>query len=66
MYQIREYAGPVVAGGAAEESGREGLGIRFVSLFPLLTPATALGAVFAAYLRPGMVFALATQLWNCF
>jgi hypothetical protein len=26
----------------------------------------ALGAVFAAYLRPDMVFALATQLWNCF
>ncbi|HEV8312148.1 MAG TPA: hypothetical protein VGQ23_03715 [Burkholderiaceae bacterium] len=26
----------------------------------------ALAAVFAAYLRPDMVFALATQLWNCF
>ncbi len=26
----------------------------------------ALGGVFAAYLRPDMVFALATQLWNCF
>jgi NAD(P)-dependent dehydrogenase (short-subunit alcohol dehydrogenase family) len=33
---------------AAEESGREKLGIRFVSLLPQLTPATALGAVFAA------------------
>jgi NAD(P)-dependent dehydrogenase (short-subunit alcohol dehydrogenase family) len=32
---------------AAEESGREGLGIRFVSLLPQLTPATALGTVFA-------------------
>jgi NAD(P)-dependent dehydrogenase (short-subunit alcohol dehydrogenase family) len=33
---------------AAQESGREGLGIRFVSLLPQLTPATELGAVFAA------------------
>jgi NAD(P)-dependent dehydrogenase (short-subunit alcohol dehydrogenase family) len=33
---------------AAEESTREQLGIRFVSLLPQLTPATALGAVFAA------------------
>jgi NAD(P)-dependent dehydrogenase (short-subunit alcohol dehydrogenase family) len=33
---------------AAEESGREKLGIRFVSLLPQLTPETALGAVFAA------------------
>jgi len=33
---------------AAEESGRAGLGIRFVSLLPQLTPATDLGAVFAA------------------
>src|SRR5580658_8808564 len=33
---------------AAEESRREELGIRFVSLLPQLTPATALGAVFAA------------------
>ncbi|HEX9033160.1 MAG TPA: SDR family oxidoreductase [Streptosporangiaceae bacterium] len=33
---------------AAEESGREKLGIRFVSVLPQLTPATALGAVFAA------------------
>ena len=33
---------------AAEESGRDKLGIRFVSLLPQLTPATALGAVFAA------------------
>jgi NAD(P)-dependent dehydrogenase (short-subunit alcohol dehydrogenase family) len=32
---------------AAEESAREKLGIRFVSLLPQLTPATALGAVFA-------------------
>ena len=32
---------------AAEESARAGLGIRFVSLLPQLTPATALGAVFA-------------------
>jgi NAD(P)-dependent dehydrogenase (short-subunit alcohol dehydrogenase family) len=33
---------------AAEESRRSGLGIRFVSLLPQLTPETALGAVFAA------------------
>ena len=33
---------------AAEESERAKLGIRFVSLLPQLTPATALGAVFAA------------------
>ena len=33
---------------AAEESTRAGLGIRFVSLLPQLTPATALGATFAA------------------
>jgi NAD(P)-dependent dehydrogenase (short-subunit alcohol dehydrogenase family) len=33
---------------AAEESARDKLGIRFVSLLPQLTPATALGAVFAA------------------
>jgi NAD(P)-dependent dehydrogenase (short-subunit alcohol dehydrogenase family) len=33
---------------AAEESERAGLGIRFVSLLPQLTPATKLGAVFAA------------------
>jgi NAD(P)-dependent dehydrogenase (short-subunit alcohol dehydrogenase family) len=40
---------------AAEESKRDGLGIRFVSVLPQLTPATALGAVFfAAYTaRPG-------------
>jgi NAD(P)-dependent dehydrogenase (short-subunit alcohol dehydrogenase family) len=33
---------------AASESARAGLGIRFVSLLPQLTPSTALGAVFAA------------------
>ena len=33
---------------AAEESARDKLGINFVSLLPQLTPATALGAVFAA------------------
>jgi NAD(P)-dependent dehydrogenase (short-subunit alcohol dehydrogenase family) len=33
---------------AGEESARDELGIRFVSLLPQLTPATALGAVFAA------------------
>ena len=33
---------------AAEESARAGLGIRFVSVLPQLTPATALGAVFVA------------------
>jgi NAD(P)-dependent dehydrogenase (short-subunit alcohol dehydrogenase family) len=33
---------------AAEESEREKLGIRFVALLPQLTPATSLGAVFAA------------------
>ncbi len=33
---------------AAEESEREKLGIRFVSLLPQLTGATALGAVFVA------------------
>lgn len=26
----------------------------------------ALGAVFAAYLRPDLAVTLATQLWNCF
>jgi NAD(P)-dependent dehydrogenase (short-subunit alcohol dehydrogenase family) len=38
---------------AAEESQRAGLGIRFVSLLPQLTPATDLGAVFAAAYGPG-------------
>jgi NAD(P)-dependent dehydrogenase (short-subunit alcohol dehydrogenase family) len=33
---------------AADEAERAGLGIRFVSLLPQLTPNTALGAVFAA------------------
>ena len=33
---------------AADESRQAGLGIRFVSLLPQLTPATALGAVYAA------------------
>ena len=33
---------------AAEESARAGLGIRFVSLLPQLTPATALGSVYVA------------------
>jgi NADP-dependent 3-hydroxy acid dehydrogenase YdfG len=33
---------------AADESERNGLGIRFVSVLPQLTPATALGAVGAA------------------
>jgi NAD(P)-dependent dehydrogenase (short-subunit alcohol dehydrogenase family) len=33
---------------AAEESARDKLGIRFVSVLPQLTPTTALGAVFAA------------------
>ena len=47
------YAGAKAAirwltGYAAEESARLELGIRFVSLLPQLTPATALGAVFAA------------------
>jgi NAD(P)-dependent dehydrogenase (short-subunit alcohol dehydrogenase family) len=37
-----------LTGYAAQESAREQLGIRFVSLLPQLTPATALGAVFAA------------------
>ena len=26
----------------------------------------ACALVFAAYLRPGMLFALATAVWNCF
>jgi NAD(P)-dependent dehydrogenase (short-subunit alcohol dehydrogenase family) len=39
---------------AAEESARAGLGIRFVSLLPQLTPATALGSVYvAAYAARG-------------
>jgi NADP-dependent 3-hydroxy acid dehydrogenase YdfG len=40
----------------ADESGREALGIRFVSVLPQLTPATALGGVYvAAYAaRQGM------------
>jgi NAD(P)-dependent dehydrogenase (short-subunit alcohol dehydrogenase family) len=47
------YAGAKAAirfltGYAAAESARAGLGIRFVSLLPQLTPNTALGAVFAA------------------
>jgi NAD(P)-dependent dehydrogenase (short-subunit alcohol dehydrogenase family) len=47
------YAGAKAAirfltGYAAEESAREGLGIRFVSVLPQLTPAGAVGAVFAA------------------
>jgi NAD(P)-dependent dehydrogenase (short-subunit alcohol dehydrogenase family) len=33
---------------AAEESARAGLGIRFASLLPQLTPATALGSVYVA------------------
>ena len=33
---------------AAAESDREKLGIRFVSLLPQLTPATELGAIYAA------------------
>jgi hypothetical protein len=33
---------------AGEESTRAGLGIRFVSLLPQLTPATALGSVYVA------------------
>jgi NAD(P)-dependent dehydrogenase (short-subunit alcohol dehydrogenase family) len=47
------YAGAKAAirfltGYAAAESAKAGLGIRFVSLLPQLTPNTALGAVFAA------------------
>jgi NAD(P)-dependent dehydrogenase (short-subunit alcohol dehydrogenase family) len=47
------YAGAKAAirfltGYAAAESARAGLGIRFVSLLPQLTPNTALGAVFTA------------------
>jgi NAD(P)-dependent dehydrogenase (short-subunit alcohol dehydrogenase family) len=47
------YAGAKAAirfltGYAAEESARDQLGIRFVSLLPQLTPATDLGAVYAA------------------
>ena len=37
-----------VTGYAAEESGRGGLGIRFVSVLPQLTPATTLGAAAVA------------------
>jgi hypothetical protein len=33
-----------VTGYAADESARAGLGIRFLSVLPRLTPATALGA----------------------
>ena len=33
---------------AADEARRAGLGVRFVSLLPQLTPETSLGAVFAA------------------
>jgi NAD(P)-dependent dehydrogenase (short-subunit alcohol dehydrogenase family) len=41
-----------ITGYAAEESGRAGLGIRFVSVLPKLTPATDLGgAAAAAYAR---------------
>lgn len=51
------YAGAKAAirfltGYAAEESARAGLGIRFVSVLPSLTPATDLGAMaFAGYAR---------------
>ena len=37
-----------IAGYAAEESGRAGLGIRFYSVLPQLTPATGLGAAAVA------------------
>ena len=41
-----------ITGYAGEESGRAGLGIRFVSVLPKLTPATELGgAAVAAYAR---------------
>jgi NAD(P)-dependent dehydrogenase (short-subunit alcohol dehydrogenase family) len=41
-----------ITGYAAEESMRAGLGIRFVSVLPKLTPATELGALaVAAYAR---------------
>ena len=41
-----------ITGYAAEESQRAGLGIRFVSVLPKLTPATDLGAAaVAAYAR---------------
>jgi len=41
-----------IAGYAAEESDRAGLGIRFISLLPRLTPATDLGSMaVAAYAR---------------
>ena len=41
-----------ITGYAADESGRAGLGIRFVSVLPKLTPATELGALaVAAYAR---------------
>ena len=45
-----------IASYAAEESGRSGLGIRFVSVLPQLTPATGLGAtaVEAYAARAGM------------
>jgi NAD(P)-dependent dehydrogenase (short-subunit alcohol dehydrogenase family) len=47
-------AGAQLTGYAAEESRREGLGIRFVSVLPQLTPATAPGAVYvAAYAARG-------------
>ena len=41
-----------ITGYAADESARDGLGIRFVSVLPKLTPATDLGAAaVAAYAR---------------
>jgi NAD(P)-dependent dehydrogenase (short-subunit alcohol dehydrogenase family) len=45
-----------ISGYAADESGRAGLGIRFISVLPQLTPATELGAAaVAAYAqRQGM------------
>jgi NAD(P)-dependent dehydrogenase (short-subunit alcohol dehydrogenase family) len=43
-----------ITGYAADESARAGLGIRFLSLLPRLTPATELGAAaVAAYARRG-------------
>jgi NAD(P)-dependent dehydrogenase (short-subunit alcohol dehydrogenase family) len=41
-----------ITGYAADESARAGLGIRFISVLPRLTPATALGSMaVAAYAR---------------
>jgi hypothetical protein len=39
---------------------------RFKRLLAWAAALLALALVFAAYLRPAMVFSVASQLWSCF